>query len=357
MRSEHLEKGRPQVKTWLQELPASLWHLWTAEYSVGQQADKWIQGCSVHVAKPQTPEQWSIIKNSCSKRTVTRENIYFFYKEQQAKLNRNSLETIALLLRSAKSVINLVTNTNRDSRPQSFPTGWIFMQENIYVPVSNRFVCTLTSFSLSRKGSLWFHFINEEKIHGWKLSTGTVSEWMSVFVHVHESRRPVTQLWSSFLTLLSSLAWAFVKAGAADSAASTEGASFSLVLDSISSSESSSSFSLSISSSACLFSSLRLWEKGEEEKGHVTQHIFRDKQPLFSSVAESQEAWTASVLSSHGTTILTFQFQVLTTDRWFSEAIQQNTNLVSVTEMSRDCTNIEQRKEAEGRTWAGVCRS
>lgn len=37
--------------------------------------------------------------------------------------------------------------------------------------------------------------------------------------------------------------------------------------------------------------------------------------------------------------------------------LRQNTDLESVIEMSRDWTNIEQRNEVEGRTWAGVCRS
>lgn len=35
----------------------------------------------------------------------------------------------------------------------------------------------------------------------------------------------------------------------------------------------------------------------------------------------------------------------------------QTTDLVSVRETSSDLTNTEQRKEVEGRTWAGVCRS
>lgn len=93
-----------------------------------------------------------------------------------------------------------------------------------------------------------------------------------------KSRRPASQLWSSFFTLLSSLTWALVRAGAADSAAwpATDACSGLVPLDSISSSESSSSFSLSISSSACLFSSLRSWKK--KKKRNVTLHILRDKQ-------------------------------------------------------------------------------
>lgn len=38
-------------------------------------------------------------------------------------------------------------------------------------------------------------------------------------------------------------------------------------------------------------------------------------------------------------------------------AVFLQTDLESVMEISRDCTNMEQRKEVEGRTWAGVCRS
>lgn len=37
--------------------------------------------------------------------------------------------------------------------------------------------------------------------------------------------------------------------------------------------------------------------------------------------------------------------------------LRQKTDLESVTEMSSDWTNMEQRNEVEGRTWAGVCSS
>lgn len=37
--------------------------------------------------------------------------------------------------------------------------------------------------------------------------------------------------------------------------------------------------------------------------------------------------------------------------------LSKTTDLESVTEINRDCTNMEQRKEVEGKTWAGVCRS
>lgn len=89
--------------------------------------------------------------------------------------------------------------------------------------------------------------------------------WEFIFVHDQESRRPENQLWSSFLTLLSSLSWALVRAGASDSA-DLPLATVCLGVDCISSSESSSSFSLSSSSSACSFSSLRPRDHMKEEK-------------------------------------------------------------------------------------------
>ncbi len=198
----------------------------------------------------------------------------------------------------------------------------------------------------------------------WKLPVSTVSMWVSVFVRGQESRRPASQLWSSFFTLLSSLTWALVSGGAADSAAwpaaDVAPCSSLVLLDSISSSESSSSFSLSISSFAYLFSTLRPWEK----KVNVTQHIFWDKQQVMSSHAEIIQPavmktvkcqnpchWIWTHEKEH---CAHFQFC------WLSEAPQKffrPTDLASVTEMSSDCTNIEQRKEVEGKTWAGVCRS
>lgn len=45
------------------------------------------------------------------------------------------------------------------------------------------------------------------------------------------------------------------------------------------------------------------------------------------------------------------------TSRVFAFAERTKTDLGSVTEMSRDSTNMEHRTEVEGSTWAGVWRS
>lgn len=124
--------------------------------------------------------------------------------------------------------------------------------------------------------------INEvvKEINPLMKTVSSVSVWVFVHSDDHESRRPASQLWSSFFTLLSSLTWALVIAGAADSAASpppTAACCSGLVrLDSISSSESSSSFSLSISSSACLLSSLRPWDPVKKKKELTWLCIFSE---------------------------------------------------------------------------------
>lgn len=114
------------------------------------------------------------------------------------------------------------------------------------------------AFFLSRRNPL-ISGLKHKKIH-WcgenYLQAPYLCECLSLYmVHVQEVRMPASQLWSSFFTLLSSLTWAFVRAGPV--AWLPRGCSGLVLLESISPSESSSSFSLSISSSPCVFSSLR----------------------------------------------------------------------------------------------------
>ncbi len=157
--------------------------------------------------------------------------------------------------------------------------------------------------------------------------------------HGLESKRSAIQLKSVFLTLFSSLSCALESFGVTSSTEPWTLSSCWLSHASISSSDSSSSFSLSISS-------LKACQKQQKKKHNLcasnTEHLRKREGKLRSHVNCGELSKKRNIHKY----LLCVWTKYLRGSRW-----------TPVLEIRRELTNIEHRTVAAGRTWAGVCNN
>ncbi len=173
-----------------------------------------------------------------------------------------------------------------------------------------------------------------------------INKIVKLLHHGLESKRSAIQLKSVFLTLFSSLSCALESFGVTSSTEPWTLSSCWLSHASISSSDSSSSFSLSISCSEESISSLKACQKQQKKKHNLcacnTEHLRKREGKLRSHVNCGELSKNINIHKY----LLCVWTKYLRGSRW-----------TPVLEIRRELTNIEHRTDAAGRTWAGVCNN
>lgn len=98
------------------------------------------------------------------------------------------------------------------------------------------------------------------------------------------------------------------------------------------------------------FSHVPRFRQGLKSANHVKPAVLSTHDMLIPPVTDSHFD------SSYFQLLLSY-YQITNVQIFKLNFLSKTTDLESVTEINRDCTNMEQRKEVEGKTWAGVCRS